>query len=143
VNRGSVQPIYRRTGKGRWSWARHNGGRHSRDKVAERVLDGSVVRARRAWVDSGQGRAISSWAGQGLSWRCPLVQLTGVGYPAVWQCFSAGRSRIGEGREERGKEGPGFKLNFLKILNRNLKNSKQKVVGNLKIYNFYFSPKFI
>jgi hypothetical protein len=137
ISRGSVQPFYRHTGKGRWSWARHNGGMCSRDKVAtwsrrrRRVvarpsgIDGPVACTRRVWVDSGQGRAIWSLAGRGLLGRCSLARLAGVGMPRrvavhlYWPEQSRGRERR---KREGERKGLGFKLNFLKLSNRNLKN---------------------
>jgi hypothetical protein len=55
--------------------------RHDRDKATARArrrrrvvarpsgIDGLGARARRAWVDSGQGRVIWLWAGQGCQTR--------------------------------------------------------------------------
>jgi hypothetical protein len=53
-------------------------------------------------------------------------------------------ARGGERRERVAeRKGSGFKLNFLKVSNINLKNFEHKVVGNLKIYDFHFGSKFI
>jgi hypothetical protein len=68
-------------------------------------IDSRVARVRRAWVDSGQERAIWPWAGRGLSGRCPLVACGRQASPAKWPAATA---RIGKGE----REGPGFKLNF-------------------------------
>jgi hypothetical protein len=58
-----------------------------------------------------------------------LAQLVGVGMfhrQAVPLCWLE-QSRGGARRErEGGRKGPGFKLNFFKILNRNLKNFDHK-----------------
>jgi hypothetical protein len=53
-----------------------------------------------------------------------------------------GQNRGGERRERGEREGVEFKLNFLKISNGNIKTLNTKVVGDLKIYNFYLSQKF-
>jgi hypothetical protein len=42
------------------------------------------------------------------------------------RCPSAGQNKGGESEERGEREGPGFKLNFLKISNRNMKNFKYK-----------------
>jgi hypothetical protein len=77
----------------------------------------------RAWVDLGQGRAIArSQAGRaGALGGLRLLPLDGT-------------------EHEREREGLGFKLNFLKILNRNFENESCR---DLKIYDFHFGSKFI
>jgi hypothetical protein len=60
---------------------------------------------------------------------------------APWRGSLAYRLEQSKGGERRQSEGErkelGFKLNFLKISNQNLKTLIMKVVGNLKIYNFF------
>jgi hypothetical protein len=108
VSTGSVQPFYRRTWKGRWSWARHNGGRRSRDKVAARArrrrsvvarllgIDGRVARA--SWLGRDMGHGNSPAAGSVGGWSGPggdraLARLAGagiVGQVAGGRCPSTG-----------------------------------------------------
>jgi hypothetical protein len=63
----------------------------------------------------------------GLSGRCPLAACGRQASPARWPAAAAPRWDKIEGRKrEEKREGPEFKLNFLKILNRNLKNFEHK-----------------
>jgi hypothetical protein len=73
------------------------------------AIDGRVARARRAWVDSGQGKAIWPRADRGLSGRCPLAAGSWQTSPARWPAAAAPQwDRTGEGE----REGPVFKLFF-------------------------------
>jgi hypothetical protein len=124
---------------GRWSWARHNRGRHSRDKVAARawhhrrvvarlsgidgIPDGRKGHAHRARVDSGCGKLPT--AGPVGGWSGPVVgrtlaRLAGIGMPCrvVALLCRLEQSRGGKRRQrEGGRKGPRFKLNFLKLSN--------------------------
>jgi hypothetical protein len=74
------------------------------------------------------------------------VQLAGagiVGQVAGGRCPSTGQNRGGERRErEREREGPGFKLNFIKILNRNLKNFEHESCREFENLQLLFELKF-
>jgi hypothetical protein len=69
-------------------------------------------------VDSGQGSAILLCASQGLSGRYPLAQLAGR-YRRLGRRRPLPLDEIEQGRERYGQR---FRLNFLKILNRNIKS---------------------
>jgi hypothetical protein len=58
-----------------------------------------------------------------------LARLAGVGIidqVADGHCLSTGQNKGGERKERGEREGLGFKLNFLKILNKNMKNFKHE-----------------
>jgi hypothetical protein len=157
---GLSEHFYRCIGKGRWSWAQHNGGRRSRDKVAARTrcrrrvvarpsgIDGRVACV--SWQGQDTGRGKSPTAGPVGGWSGPvgrraLARHAGariIGQVAGSHCPLMGQNRGGERRERGEREGVEFKLNFLKISNGNIKTLNTKVVGDLKIYNFYLSQKF-
>jgi hypothetical protein len=114
VSRGSVQLLYRRTGGGGAGRERTGGG-----AAGIRVRQGCGV-AGALWLGSRESTAVwrarvgrgrihgaANRRQQGRSgpigvtpWRVSPAQ----GCPAAWRCFSAGRSRAGEGREEGGRE---------------------------------------
>jgi hypothetical protein len=89
----------------------HNGGRRGRDKAAAKAW-----RARRAWVDLGQGRAIWPRAYRGLSGLYPLARIAarhrrpGGRRPLPLDGTEQGRGREkeSEGRERK-SEGPGVR----------------------------------
>jgi hypothetical protein len=72
--------------------------------------------------------------------------LPGQASSARWSAAAAPRrDRTGEGREERGRERRvGIQIKFSQNFKPELeKTLNMKVVGNLKIYNFNVSQKFI
>jgi hypothetical protein len=74
-----VPPFYRHMGEGRWSWAQHNGGKRSSDKVAARVrrrrrvvawpfgIDGCVACASWQGWDTGHGKSTAAGPVDGRS----------------------------------------------------------------------------
>jgi hypothetical protein len=108
-----VQPFYRRTGGEGAGHGTIEGGAAGTRPLE---IDGRVACACRAWVDSGQGRAIWPWADRGLPgtvlWRgSPACIISKV---AGGRCPSMGQNRGGERREREGeRKGSRFKLNFL------------------------------
>jgi hypothetical protein len=71
----------------------------------------------------------------------PWHGLPAQGCPAAWRFFSARpeQSRGGERRErEGGRKGLGFKLNFLKLSNRNLKNFEHESCREFKNLQLLF-----
>jgi hypothetical protein len=107
VSRGSVQPFYRRTGKGRWSWARHNIGRRSRDKVAARVR-----RRRRIVARQIAGSRADRWL-VGACWEsCFGTAFQGRHrWPGGRRLLPFDGTEQGRGEKREGeREGSGFKL---------------------------------
>jgi hypothetical protein len=129
-----VQPFYRRTGGG--GGARH--GQAEGGAAGIRPRQGRDV-AGVSWL--GRRESTAAWLARvGHGWI--RRQASSARWPAA---VAPRRDRTGEGRGEREGERkePGFKLNFLKVLNRNLKTFNTKIIGNLKIYDFHFGSKFI
>jgi hypothetical protein len=58
-------------------------------------------------------------------------------------CTSKGQNRGGERREREGEKGRDSNYIFLEFGTETWKTLNTKVIGNLKIYNFCFSQKFI
>jgi hypothetical protein len=116
-----VQPFYRRKGGGGAGRGIMEGGTAGIRPRQGRGIAGASWLSRREstatrLVRVGRGgiRGVANrWqqarsvAGRGpfrvAPWRGSLAQ----GCPATWRCFSAVRGKVGEGREERGRESEG------------------------------------
>jgi hypothetical protein len=108
-------------------------------------IDGHVASA----LGMGGFKAGEGDSAVGLSGRCPLPWLIGRHrrpggrWPLPLDWTEQGREREeSEGRERR-SEGPGSIDFFSKVCKETLKSANIKVVGNLKLCDFYFGSKFI
>jgi hypothetical protein len=144
VSRGSGQPFYRCTGNGRWSWVRHNGGRHSRDKVAARARRRRRIVARPSRIDGNVACALGmggfgAWEGDlpagrsgpigalsfGAACRRRNAPLHGGASPPAGAEQGRGEKREG-GREKRTRIQIRFSQNFILKLE---KLWRQKLYG--------------